>query len=56
MAKLKVERRSVCIRLPVILLEKCEQKAKQEYWTITDVFREAVKYYLKNKPDSEEKS
>lgn len=43
------ESKSVYVRLPVSLLKKCRQIAKEEYWDLSAVVREAIKYYLKNK-------
>jgi len=42
------ESKSVYVRLPTTLLDKCRQIAKKEYWNLSDVVREAVKYYLEN--------
>lgn len=41
------------VRLPTPLWEKCQKIAKEEYWDLSDVIREAVKYYLKNKEEED---
>ena len=41
----------VFVRMPIPLFEKCRKIAKEEYWNLSDVIREAVKYYLKNREE-----
>lgn len=41
--------KAVYVRLPISLWDKCKKIAEEEYWDLSDVIREAVKYYLKNR-------